>query len=49
MDVTLADFTDFPDIPIEYVFTTRQEFHIRRKTIEEMVGDQSHIITQGEK
>ena len=47
MEMSMADFTDF-DIPDNYVFSYKQEFHIRRKTLEEMLGDQSHIITQGE-
>jgi hypothetical protein len=48
IDILQIDFTDC-NSPTEYIFVTKQEFHIRRKTAEEIVGDQSHLITQGEK
>ena len=47
MEMTMSDFTDF-DIPDDYVFRYSQEFHIRRKTPEEVAEDFSHSITQGE-
>lgn len=46
MEMSMADLIDL-DVPDSYVFSYRQEFHVRRKTQEEMTEDVSHHITQG--
>ena len=48
VEIKLEDFTDMPDLNTAYKVTTKQEFHIRRKTPHEMADDVSHSLTQGE-